>query len=694
MDAELRELIDHSRFHLGAVREVAARLPATDEALQAVIAETVAAGDQLGFVMATVAALAAGRPVHAEHLVDGTALVPTPVWLGTLAWKLDGDVPEALLAALSRAKISHEMHAALLFIVAAWCGEKRGGELPAGFLAEARRFARLKNLNKGALALLGALSVKVPDEGFRAVLEQHQPGMSSAKVRLAAEGVAASTVAVFACPAIALVPATPPKLLAHGRPMRRAVEKHGRNELCHCGSGRKYKRCCFAPDQERLHLSTEVAGKTDAELRAAPETGLTEPRLNRMLPFELARIDPRKVPETLRRCYLTRLVGFQLLDRVADYFEVVEWAEDRAEEWRFAIFSIMREQRQELAARMVAARREHAPEETELRAGIRLLLARDEPAEELRVLAEIAGEIFHATDPQKLIEHGYGVLCSRHTGLGILICRSLIATLPPKDASFLLGEILEARDQLNLPPDELFSDVLEKRLAEDLPDEGRDAATLRAARQRLDAKAAEVRDLNARIEGQRRELERREKKQAARAQPATPAPVDEADLREMRIKLAQLKTTLHERSTERVTLRRELEKARDDLETLRQSQPATVPASDEGGEAEAALYLPEQPAGNQPLRLLEFPPKFREALGELPRHVARAALALLGRLAGGEPAAFSGLVALRACPGILRQRIGSEHRLLFRLLPDRVQVVDLINRRDLDRRIKSLRAGG
>jgi hypothetical protein len=32
--------------------------------------------------------------------------------------------------------------------------------------------------------------------------------------------------------------------------------------------------------------------------------------------------------------------------------------------------------------------------------------------------------------------------------------------------------------------------------------------------------------------------------------------------------------------------------------------------------------------------------------------------------------------------------------LLFRLLPDRLVVVDLINRRDLERRIKALIAGG
>jgi hypothetical protein len=38
----------------------------------------------------------------------------------------------------------------------------------------------------------------------------------------------------------------------------------------------------------------------------------------------------------------------------------------------------------------------------------------------------------------------------------------------------------------------------------------------------------------------------------------------------------------------------------------------------------------------------------------------------------------------------LRARVGIDHRLLFRLEPDCVQAVDLINRRDLEKRIKTL----
>ena len=56
------------------------------------------------------------------------------------------------------------------------------------------------------------------------------------------------------------------------------------------------------------------------------------------------------------------------------------------------------------------------------------------------------------------------------------------------------------------------------------------------------------------------------------------------------------------------------------------------------------------------------------------------------------PAAFVGAVRLKSTPSVTRARIGSDFRSLFRLLPDRVQVVDLIPRQDLERRIKSLSA--
>jgi mRNA-degrading endonuclease RelE of RelBE toxin-antitoxin system len=64
----------------------------------------------------------------------------------------------------------------------------------------------------------------------------------------------------------------------------------------------------------------------------------------------------------------------------------------------------------------------------------------------------------------------------------------------------------------------------------------------------------------------------------------------------------------------------------------------------------------------------------------------------IGRMAAGESGAFAGAKRLRSNRDIVRQRIG-DHRLLFRLHPQTIELLALIPRRDLERRIKSLTAG-
>lgn len=41
----------------------------------------------------------------------------------------------------------------------------------------------------------------------------------------------------------------------------------GRNDPCHCGSGRKYKQCCLDKDEAKARVAREkaAAAKTDAE---------------------------------------------------------------------------------------------------------------------------------------------------------------------------------------------------------------------------------------------------------------------------------------------------------------------------------------------------------------------------------------------------------------------------------------------
>ncbi len=77
--------------------------------------------------------------------------------------------------------------------------------------------------------------------------------------------------------------------------------------------------------------------------------------------------------------------------------------------------------------------------------------------------------------------------------------------------------------------------------------------------------------------------------------------------------------------------------------------------------------------GNQPVRLIRFPKGLNETLKGFPKHVGRAAMTRLERLAAGEPVAFPGIKQLKAYPGALRARVADKYRLLFLLEADRVR---------------------
>ena len=179
MDPALRELIDRSKFHQGALREVAALLPTSDDALAALLAETCTGADHVGFLLVMTAALDAGRVIDATQLTLYAGLCGDAVHLGCFAWKLSGDVPAALVAALAHGRFERSLHAGMLFVIVAWCAKHRGGELPTEFAAEARSLSRQEQLPDDALVLLAAAASLSRDTAFLAVLRQHHPGVFS-----------------------------------------------------------------------------------------------------------------------------------------------------------------------------------------------------------------------------------------------------------------------------------------------------------------------------------------------------------------------------------------------------------------------------------------------------------------------------------------------------------------------------------
>jgi len=159
----------------------------------------------------------------------------------------------------------------------------------------------------------------------------------------------------------------------------------------------------------------------------------------------------------------------------------------------------------------------------------------------------------------------------------------------------------------------------------------------------------------------------------------------------LRQRIDHLKEELNLRHNERNQLRRDLQKVTQELETVREQAarraqtPAPEPSEDEGAAFQEVAF-----DSNQPVRIPEYSKRFNDALLSVPRPVARTTMVLIGRLAAGQPAAFTGLKKLESNPQVLRQRVGADYRLLFRFTPQALQVLALVNRRDLDRQLRNL----
>jgi hypothetical protein len=686
MNLELRQFIEQCLFCLASVQRVAELLPAEDTELDALIAETVQENNPKAFLLVVVAALGRERPVPARHLALGAMLLGHELWIGSVMMKAQGDVPEAVLDAIENTRLTPACEAVALMVIEDWCREHRAGRLPEDLIPIARKLARRTPQPNEAQAYLMTLAFRTDDAGLLAIVKGWHARTTPDKrmtVEKAAQALGEEVLLQCRRPILELVGEKTSNLLAQGATMRRAVAKIGRNDPCPCGSGRKYKHCCLDKDQERLHHSSVVAGVTVEELLAAPEPHLTPQLLDRMMPPQMLKLDPLQIPAGLLDAYFLRLCVFNLFDRAAEALEKIGWSDAMLAPWEKIMFFTARAGRKDIIQRIIALREKAADGEADI--GIPLsaafLLDEDNPAKILKLVDESAKDVLASENLDHLRHFAGELLFSRHRALGILVARGTIPILPSAKAGRVLDEILEARDTLNLPPDDPFGDILDKRYAEHEADD----AKLRAARQTLDAKAQEVRELKDRLEQQEQEIARQERQRAA----AVDAAPEEIRLKAMRQKLAELKTALNDRHHERNHLRRELQKAHTDLETLRQNSAAS-PAEKAEADREEELLLPQDAVEVHPVRLIEFPKGFQAALAAFPRHVARAAMIMTGRLAAGEPAAFVGALRLKQVTDVMRQRIGSDYRLLFRLHSDRLQVIDLINRKDLDRRLKTL----
>lgn len=696
LDLKLKELIQRNRFYLKSVQEVVSILPETDDALDAWVTETVQCSDAAAFQYVVCAALLDGRSVDSRHLRRGLGMFEDGRLMAVCVWRMTGEVAEQLVEAVHDTAMNRARCAEALLIAALWSKKHREGQMPCELNNKARLLVRDLGSDGTTAGILHGLAEITGDENLKMVLKQKAPLTKDGEHSALINQVGEVYEKLCCCLEVRdILPQAPPKVIASGTHVRRAVEKVGRNDPCPCGSGQKYKRCCYDKDQERLRFSSDVAGKTVAEVREELELHLNPAKLKLLPTHELARLDVLKITEKheLRETFIAQLAAHRLVDEAVTAFEKIGCHGNSQQTlWDWVMRFVTEKGRKDLAQRLMELRYGHGPQPWGVRPGTLLLLRKGEPEAFLTMLELLAKDALDDSEPTEeawLCELAYAVMISPMPALGILLAQRLIPIISKREGVKLLDHVLRTRDRMGLSPQEPFADLLEKRFSEEVSDEGKDAQQLRAARQKLEAKTAENRQQIEQLRQREREVRLLEKKLVEASKP-TETEADAASLRELKEKLRLEKSANRQSSEERAQLRRELGQAYAELKAERKEKAKTPAAAQANLPSEDDLLLPGEVESTQPPRLIEFPRRFQDTLLHLPRQVGRAAMMLCGRLAAGDPSAFSGVVRLKLAPDVLRVRVGLDHRMLFRLLPDTVQIVDLINRRDLEKRIRSL----
>ncbi len=328
---EFRQLIaSRSVFFEKGLEYLATLLPKTDLGLHMWLQRAIQDNDALMFVHTISAAAIAGRRVPACVLPGGAALMRNEDEFGNIAWHCDGDVTAALLEAARSGALRPEREAIALFCAAAcWQKHREGTAYPPEIAARGRELARKSKGKLELMADIGALAVLIGSEemqrmaGFCRLAHLRQPQISLKN----------AMIGMLETDFRNVIPDGPVRGINSSVPMRSSMPDVERNDPCHCGSGKKYKKCCHDKDRARWRESSDVAGLTTTELSEDLGEHLSKARIARMEAHELARLEPEKLPADLVSAYLAGLGKFKRYPELIKAFTKLGVTGAREADW-------------------------------------------------------------------------------------------------------------------------------------------------------------------------------------------------------------------------------------------------------------------------------------------------------------------------------------------------------------------------
>ncbi|RQD75334.1 MAG: hypothetical protein D5S03_08570 [Desulfonatronospira sp. MSAO_Bac3] len=492
-----------------------------------------------------------------------------------------------------------------------------------------------------------------------------------------------------------------PSYIGRSQTVRRPVAKISRNAPCHCGSGKKYKKCCLEKDEELLHDASPYAGLTMSQVMASPDLVEDTGVIDNMRAYQLKKVDPEKLnPRQLLAAY-RKAVSFGLLE--TGYNMLLE-LKGRPEKEQFALermHDLEQEALDDGNLELSKLIRSHLPEDEPDYACRDFHMFLLENKDLFMEMEKYCQNVLSNQDDFFNYNPVDFAFCFEKLfpALSIIFIRSALLDERGSflDSKFLMNVLRSSRADLDLDPlDDPVEDYLEwsmDKFEQDVDLEAKDREIQELKQQisegRRDAlrQERELRDKERELENlsERLEKENRLKKtggaEQAQSQDRTG---EQADVAHLKRRIERLKMEIKEQQNERSRLRSQLEsKQKEKYKTQDQA----------GQDKEKSEDVEQEPAQEDGLAVNKvfipvYTEQFRKSCENLPAGIVAKALRAAAGFASHHRDTLRQSKRLERLSSVYRVRIGLYHRLMIRYEKDELQVLDLIHRQELEKWIR------
>ncbi len=488
-----------------------------------------------------------------------------------------------------------------------------------------------------------------------------------------------------------LLPAEPPPvIIGQGETVRRPVPKIGRNAPCHCGSNKKYKKCCMEKDQQLIRDASSYEGLTRSQINASPNLVDDTRMIDRMRAYQLEKLDlsrlnSNQLMAAYRRCELfgLRTLAFNMLKEIQNRSDGEDFDPGHFID---LLFSAMDAGDMDLAQEIYAHHTppESMPEFGSLRIHFKLLEQRqllEELEEQLRHEMTQTDDLY--LDPLLLrLSCGFEKL---FPALSIVFARAHIIGNPDNffDNEMLMSIVRKARAEIDLEAwDDPIEDYLEWGAQQDQEefDARKTSQALQALNDELEAAKDNIRKGRRELqkkENQLDELAARLKQQssgpAASGKKAHKIPnqcsTEEKDtIARLRSRVSSLKAEIGVQQKKRQELRRELQQEKEKSGTSDLAASGNIAKSE-------SISQPLLPEKSNTFLIPEFTTAFKRSCEDIPVPIRNKALKAAVGFAAGDEAVRRETKPIKRIANCYRIRISRSYRLMLSRQSDTVLTI-------------------